>query len=91
MYTSSPAAATVSSTMAEAEVTRRLTQFLREISAKKVILVSLSTLRNLMNTSNSLRNDMAAAGLVGVLESLCLPVILVKGCSSRWRAAEWEG
>ncbi len=69
---SSPAAATVSSAMAEAGVPRRLTHVLREISAEKVIRVSLSTLRNLMKMSNSLRKDMVAAGLVGALESLCL-------------------
>ncbi len=72
MCTSSPVVATVSSATAEACVPQRLTHVVREISAEKVMRVSVSALRNLMTRSAR------TAGLVGALDSLCLPVILVK-------------
>lgn len=68
----SESAAVVSAAMEEGNVARKLTGVLREISAEKVIRISLSTLRNLMKMSVVLRKDMVAAGLVGALEQLCL-------------------
>lgn len=68
----STSALAVASAMADAGVPRKLTHVLRDISAEKVIRVSLSTLRNLMKMSVVLRKDMVAAGLVSALESLCL-------------------
>lgn len=68
----SVSAKAVASAMADASVPRKLTHVLRDISAEKVIRVSLSTLRNLMKMSVELRKSMVAAGLVSALESLCL-------------------
>lgn len=63
---------TIAQALEEAAVPRRLTNVLREVSAEKVVRVSLSTLRNILNMSSTLRKEMVGAGLVGALQSLCL-------------------
>eukprot|EP00177_Eucheuma_denticulatum_P000263 GFKZ01000446.1.p1 GENE.GFKZ01000446.1~~GFKZ01000446.1.p1 ORF type:complete len:517 (-),score=86.39 GFKZ01000446.1:128-1678(-) len=63
---------TISQALEEAAVPRRLTNVLREVSAEKVVRISLSTLRNILKMSTTLRKEMVGAGLVGALESLCL-------------------
>lgn len=65
-------AETVSQALEEAAVPRRLTNVLREVSAEKVVRISLSTLRNILKMSSTLRKEMVGAGLVGALQSLCL-------------------
>lgn len=66
----SKTAAVVGQAMKESFVGRKLTNVIREISAEKVIRISLSTLRNLMNMGVAIRKDMVSANLVQVLESL---------------------
>lgn len=56
----------------EAVVPRMLTQVLREATAEKIVRISLSTLRNIMELSTELRKEMVGAGLVATLESLTL-------------------
>lgn len=63
---------TIAQSLEEAAVPRRLTSVLREISAEKVVRISLSTLRNILEMSSTLRKEMVGAGLVGALQSLCL-------------------
>lgn len=62
---------TVSQALEEAAVPRRLTNVLREVSAEKVVRISLATLRNILKMSVTLRKEMVGAGLVGALHSLC--------------------
>lgn len=61
----------VSQALEEAAVPRRLTHVLREVSAEKVVRISLATLRNMLKMSVTLRKEMVGAGLVGALQSLC--------------------
>lgn len=63
---------TITQSLEEAAVPRRLTNVLREVSAEKVVRISLSTLRNILKMSPTLRKEMVGAGLVGALQSLCL-------------------
>lgn len=61
----------VSQSLEEAAVPRRLTNALREASAEKVVRISLATLRNILKMSVTLRKEMVGAGLVNALQSLC--------------------
>mmetsp|Transcript_7213 Transcript_7213/g.21990 ORF Transcript_7213/g.21990 Transcript_7213/m.21990 type:complete len:445 (-) Transcript_7213:439-1773(-) len=74
-FTSSDAqTAIVEQAMNDAEVPRKLTSILREISAEKVVRITLSVLRNLAaeKFGSRLRREMVGAGLVSALEQLCL-------------------
>ena len=68
---SSPAMENVLLALEEAAVPRRLTNVLREVSAEKVVRISLATLRNILKMSVTLRKEMVGAGLVAALQSLC--------------------
>mmetsp|Transcript_12216 Transcript_12216/g.17720 ORF Transcript_12216/g.17720 Transcript_12216/m.17720 type:complete len:444 (-) Transcript_12216:260-1591(-) len=66
--------AAVEEAMNAAEVPRRMTSVLREVTAEKVVRVTLAVLRNLAKDyfGDALRREMIGAGLVGALEQLCL-------------------
>lgn len=61
----------VSLALEEAAVPRRLTNVLRDVSAEKVVRISLATLRNILKMSVTLRKEMVGAGLVAALQNLC--------------------
>lgn len=62
----------VANALEAAEAPRLLTAVVREVSAEKVVRISLATLRNLMQMSTTLRKEMIGAGLVAALQSLCM-------------------